>query len=161
MIERPCIHLRQSCSATQAPVIEAVRVPPSACSTSQSSVIWRSPEGLQIGDGAQAAADQALNLLRAAGLLAGRRFAPRARVRRARQHGVFGGDPAASLAAQPGRRLVFERGGAEHMGRAEFDQAGAFRVARDIAFDRDWPQFVGGALGRTHMTSFISLGAHL
>src|ERR1700732_5170905 len=33
----------QSASATQAPVIEAVRVPPSACSTSQSTVIWRSP----------------------------------------------------------------------------------------------------------------------
>ena len=32
-----------SCSATQAPVIEAQRVPPSACRTSQSSVTWRSP----------------------------------------------------------------------------------------------------------------------
>src|SRR5436305_1885073 len=33
----------QSANATQAPVIDAVRVPPSACSTSQSTVIWRSP----------------------------------------------------------------------------------------------------------------------
>ena len=33
----------QSASATQAPVIEAVRVPPSAWITSQSTVIWRSP----------------------------------------------------------------------------------------------------------------------
>ena len=33
----------QSRSAIQAPVIEAVRVPPSACSTSQSMVICRSP----------------------------------------------------------------------------------------------------------------------
>ena len=32
-----------SASATQAPVIDAVRVPPSACSTSQSSVTVRSP----------------------------------------------------------------------------------------------------------------------
>ncbi len=32
-----------SASATHAPVIEAVRVPPSACSTSQSSVTVRSP----------------------------------------------------------------------------------------------------------------------
>ena len=31
-------------SATQAPVIAAVRVPPSARSTSQSTVIWRSPK---------------------------------------------------------------------------------------------------------------------
>ena len=30
-------------SATQPPVIEATRVPPSACSTSQSTMIWRSP----------------------------------------------------------------------------------------------------------------------
>src|SRR6201993_4494881 len=40
---RAFIQLRQSASATQAPVMEAVRVPPSACSTSQSTVIWRSP----------------------------------------------------------------------------------------------------------------------
>src|SRR3954447_15600152 len=40
---RAFIQLRQSASATHAPVIEAVRVPPSACSTSQSTVIWRSP----------------------------------------------------------------------------------------------------------------------
>src|SRR5215470_6684385 len=40
---RAFIQLRQSASATQAPVMEAVRVPPSACNTSQSTVIWRSP----------------------------------------------------------------------------------------------------------------------
>src|SRR6516162_2556559 len=40
---RAFIQPMQSASATQAPVIEAVRVPPSACSTSQSTVIWRSP----------------------------------------------------------------------------------------------------------------------
>ncbi len=34
---------KAKCSATHAPVIEAVRVPPSACSTSQSMLIWRSP----------------------------------------------------------------------------------------------------------------------
>ena len=40
---RAFIHATQSLSATQAPVIEAVRVPPSAWITSQSMVIWRSP----------------------------------------------------------------------------------------------------------------------
>src|SRR5246127_5523836 len=40
---RVFIQLRQSASATQPPVIAAVRVPPSACSTSQSTVICRSP----------------------------------------------------------------------------------------------------------------------
>ena len=37
------IQAMQSFSATQAPVIEAVRVPPSAWMTSQSMVICRSP----------------------------------------------------------------------------------------------------------------------
>ncbi len=43
IILRAFIQRMQSCSATQAPVIEAVRVPPSAWITSQSTVIWRSP----------------------------------------------------------------------------------------------------------------------
>ena len=43
MIERDCIQVKHSCSATQAPVIEAVRVPPSAWMTSQSTTICRSP----------------------------------------------------------------------------------------------------------------------
>ena len=37
--ERAFIQARQSCSATQAPVIAAVRVPPSAWITSQSMTI--------------------------------------------------------------------------------------------------------------------------
>src|SRR4051794_12153365 len=41
---RPAI---ASASATMAPVMEAQRVPPSACSTSQSSVIWRSPRAVR------------------------------------------------------------------------------------------------------------------
>ena len=45
-------------SASQAPVIEAQRVPPSACSTSQSRVIWRSPRGDEVGDCAQRTAYQ-------------------------------------------------------------------------------------------------------
>src|SRR5258708_638744 len=40
---RVFIHKMQSANATHAPVIAAGRVPPSACSTSQSTVIWRSP----------------------------------------------------------------------------------------------------------------------
>src|SRR6185503_14681350 len=42
-MSRAFIQAKQSASATQAPVIEAVRVPPSAWMTSQSMVIWRSP----------------------------------------------------------------------------------------------------------------------
>ena len=43
VMSRAFIQVRQSASATQAPVMEAVRVPPSAWITSQSMVIWRSP----------------------------------------------------------------------------------------------------------------------
>ncbi len=42
-MDRASIHLRQSCSAIQLPVMAAVRVPPSAWITSQSSVICFSP----------------------------------------------------------------------------------------------------------------------
>ena len=43
-MSRSFIHWMQSCSATQAPVMAAVRVPPSAWITSQSMRIWRSPK---------------------------------------------------------------------------------------------------------------------
>jgi hypothetical protein len=36
------------------------------------------------------------------------------------------------------------------MGLPEFDEAGAFGIARDIAFERNWPQLAGGALRRAH-----------
>src|SRR4030088_1395534 len=72
---RAFIQPMQSASATHAPVIEAVRVPPSACSTSQFTVIWRSPERLEVERRAQRAADQALDFDGAAILLAGGRLA--------------------------------------------------------------------------------------
>ena len=75
-------HATASCAATKAPVIAAVRVPPSAWSTSQSSEIVRSPSAREVEHAAQRAADQALDLLRAAALLAARRLAVAARVRR-------------------------------------------------------------------------------
>ena len=80
-----------SATATHAPVIDAQRVPPSACSTSQSILSVRSPSAGKIGDRAQAAADQALDLLRAARLpcprppRAGRAYASRAAACRTRR----------------------------------------------------------------------------
>ena len=44
---RPAIQVTASASATYAPVIAAVRVPPSACSTSQSMTIEFSPSALR------------------------------------------------------------------------------------------------------------------
>ena len=59
----------------------------------------------EIGDRAQRPADEPLDLERPAGLLAGGCLAPRPFVRRARQHAVFGRDPAAPLTLEPGRQL--------------------------------------------------------
>jgi hypothetical protein len=64
-----------SATATQAPVIDAQRVPPSACNTSQSISSVRSPSARDRSR-AQAAADEPLDLLRASRLLALRRLAP-------------------------------------------------------------------------------------
>ena len=100
-------------------MIAAVRVPPSACSTSQSRVMVRSPSALAVDAGAQRAADQALDLQRAPALLAARGLAVVAGVGGARQHAVLGGDPAFALAAQEAGHLVVDAGGAQHAGVAE------------------------------------------
>ena len=63
----PASHPREaSWSATQSPVIAAVRVPPSAWMTSQSRVICRSPERDEVDHRAQRPADQPLDFLGAA-----------------------------------------------------------------------------------------------
>ena len=87
--------------ATQAPVMAAVRVPPSAWITSQSISDLPLAQRLHVDHRPQGAADQALDFLRAARLLARRGLAPAAGVGGARQHAVFRRDPALALAAQP------------------------------------------------------------
>ena len=47
----------------------------------------------------------------------------------ARQHAIFRRHPALAGAFQEGRRFFFQAGGDQHMGVAEFDQAGAFGMA--------------------------------
>src|SRR3954447_11237673 len=98
----------------------------------------------------QRTADQALDFLCAAGGPAARRFTARPGVRCARQHRIFRRDPAAALAPQPHRRLVFQRGGAENMRLAEFHQARALGIARNFAFERNGTQFIGGAILGSH-----------
>ena len=58
-----------------------------------------------------------------------RGLAAHARVGRARQHAVLGGDPAFALAAQEAGHAVLDAGGAQHAGVAEADQHRAFGVA--------------------------------
>ena len=144
-------------SATKPPVMAAVRVPPSACSTSQSMVIWRSPSADRSHTARKRAADQALDFLGAARLLARRRLAPHAVMGGAGQHAVFRRHPALAGALQEGRRLFFQAGGDQHMGVAELDQAGAFGMAGEAGGQGHGAHLVGGAVGRAHGASYIGL----
>src|SRR5262249_58757904 len=80
-------------------------------------------ERLEINDAAQRAADQTLDLLCAAALLALRSFAAAACMRGARQHAVFASDPAFALAFQPARHALLNTCRAEHMRLPELRQA--------------------------------------
>ena len=94
---RSASQAQASASATHPPVMLAVRVPPSAWSTSQSTRMVYSPKAMVPIAARSDRPDQPLNLLgasaRAVALALG------ALQRGARQHGVLGGDP--TLAACP------------------------------------------------------------
>ncbi len=128
----------------------AVRVPPSAWSTSQSIRDLALAEAGEIDHGAQAAADQALDFLGAAALLAAGGLAVGAGMGGARQHAVFRRDPALAGIAQEGRHPLLHRSGAEHMGVAELGQARAFGVDGHAGFEHDRAQLVRGAAGSSH-----------
>ena len=103
----------------------------------------------EIGDRAQRAADQPLDFLRAAALLALGRLARRARMRGARQHAVFGGDPALVLAAQEAGHAFFDAGGAQHPRVAELDQHRAFGVLRESTGETYGAQLIRRATAGT------------
>ena len=102
-------------------------------------------ERAQVGDRAQRAADEALDLLGAPALLAARRLARRARVGRARQHAVLGGNPALALAAQEGRHAVLDARRAQHLGVTEFNEHRAFGVLGEAAREAHVAQLIRGA----------------
>ena len=106
-------------------------------------------EEREVRDRPQAAPDEALDFLRASRLLAFGRLAPRARVRRARQHAVLGGQPALPGALEERRHALLDARRAQHLGLADGDQHRALRVAREAARDAYAAQFVGAAAGRT------------
>src|SRR5690606_11378148 len=88
----------------------------------------------QIHYRAQAAADQALDFLGAARLLALSGFAAAAGVGSARQHAVFAGDPALALSLQPAGHALFDARGAQNVRLPELGEARALGVARDLGF---------------------------
>src|SRR6516162_2889321 len=100
-------------------------------------------EAGEIGDGAEAPADQALDLMGAPALPAARGLARAARAGRLRQHAVFRRDPAASGVAQEGRHRVLDRGGAEDLSIAEAGEAGTLRIFIHAWLQADLAQLVG------------------
>jgi len=111
----------------------------------------------EIDDGAQRPADEALDFLRAAALLAGGGFAAHAVAGGARQHAVFGRHPALAAVAQPRRRLVFQAGGDEHMRVAELDETGAFGMFGDVALEGNLAHLIGFSAGRPHCELLIEI----
>ncbi len=116
-------------------------------------------ERFQVDHGAQRAPDQPLDFLGPARLLALGRLAVAAGVGGAREHAIFGGDPALALAAQERRELVLDRGGDQHARVAEADQAGAFGMAGEAGLEAKLAHLVGGASGRAHTGMSPDTGA--
>src|SRR6185312_12502165 len=109
------------------------------------------PQRLEVGDGADRPADEALDLDRAALLLARRGFALRALAGRARQQRVLRGDPSDATAGHPTGDALLDRGGAEHARLALRIQDGAVRLLQEVGDDLDRPQLVvAPAVGAAH-----------
>ena len=113
----------------------AVRVPPSACSTSQSMAMVFSPSAAEVDARPQRAADEPADLLGAAADLALDRFAVRAGVGGGGQHRVLGGEPAQARALAPPRHALGDAGRAHHAGLAELDQHRSGRMGGEAAGD--------------------------
>ncbi len=113
-------------------VIDAVRVPPSACSTSQSRVIVRSPSALRsMTARSERPMRRWISCVRPLCLP----FAASARgtrVRGAGKHAVLGRHPAlAPLPRQERRHRVFDACRAQHVRIPELDEHGAFSMFRE------------------------------
>ena len=111
----------------------------------------------QIHHRTQRAADEALDFHGAPLLFATCGFAHGAFMGGARQHAVFGRDPALVFAAQERRHFFFHAGGAEDVGVAAADKRRAFGVFIDTAFDADGAKLVGAAVTGAHDDSFSNV----
>ncbi len=91
--------------------------------------------------GRSAAGSPGCGGLLAAGASRSPRYGWREAACRIRRH------PALALAAQEGRHLALDGGGAEHFGLAHADEAGAFGMAGEAGFEADGAQRAGVAAG--------------
>ena len=124
-------------SATQAPVMAAVRVPPSAWMHVAVELDLVLAKRLKVGDGPQGASNQSLDFQRPARLAL-----PRGCLTVACVLWVERGSMPYSAVTQPrpgvakeGGHPVLDRGGAQNMRVAEFGKAGALGVKRDSLFE--------------------------
>ena len=141
--------LHASCNAIQPPQIDAVRVPPSACSTSQSTVICTSGMSRRsVAARSDRPISRWISCVRPL-CLPLRGFATDALGRRTRQHRVLGGDPALARALQPRRDALLDRRGAQHARAPELDEHRTVGHLGEVAHEDDAAQVVGGAAGGT------------
>jgi hypothetical protein len=108
------------------------------------------PHGRPVHHGAQRAADETLDLLGAAGLLATGGLALAPFMRGARKHAVFGRDPAQPLIAQERRHPALDARDTQNFGRAHADERRPLGVAGEAGRDRDRAQQIRGAAGWSH-----------
>ena len=126
--------------AMNPPVIEAVRVPPSAWSTSQSMNRVRFPRKRQIDDAPERPADQPLDLLGPPGLLAPRRLSGSARGGCARKHPVLRRHPSLVRLIQKRGHFVLDTASAEYSSITNRDENRAFGVLGITDLDADFSQ---------------------
>ena len=110
----------------------------------------------QIKDTAQRTADQALDFLRAAALLAARGFAVAACVGGAGQHAIFGRHPTLTRAALVRWHFFFDRCGAQDFGPAKGDQHRTFGMTGVMALDRHRSHRICSAAGGAQHCCFSS-----
>ena len=103
-------------------------------------------EGLHVDDGAEAAADEALDLVGAAADFAALGLAGGAGEGGAGEHPVLGGDPATAGVAEPAGDALLDGGVTEDAGVAGFDEDGAFGGGDEVGGEADGAEGVGGAV---------------
>src|SRR5918993_1314258 len=126
---------------------------------------------IEPGHRSERPADEALDLLRAPADLASRRLARGARVRRAREHAVFGRNPALAAVAPEGGHATFDARGADHVGATRGDEHRTFGVREVVRRDHNRSELVGQSGVSSHgvecwcscqlSRSTMSLGARM
>ena len=139
----------------------AVRVPPSACSTSQSMRIEFSPRAdRSIAARSERPMRREISCVRPP-ILPLDRLAVVPGQRGARQHRVLRRDPAEAAALAPARHALLHRGRAEHLGVAEADQRRPLGVLLPVPLDGDGTELIVGAgVGTWHGTEGIEASGH-